>query len=50
MRLVLIGSQFMHAQRPRAYRPPAHWEYIALMKSVVKKVPIVANGDIWNVE
>lgn len=28
------------------YTPPAHWSYIALMKSAVK-IPIIANGEIW---
>ena len=41
----------IHARtKKEGYKPPAHWEYIAQMKSVVKRVPIVANGDIWTVD
>lgn len=39
----------VHARtRDEAYRPPAHWEFIARMKEVVS-IPVVANGDIWTV-
>lgn len=31
------------------YRPPAHWEFIALMRESVR-IPIVANGDIWDLD
>lgn len=31
------------------YRPPAHWEFIALMKEKVN-LPVIANGDIWSKE
>jgi tRNA-dihydrouridine synthase C len=31
------------------YRPPAHWAEIARVASHVK-VPVVANGEVWNVE
>ena len=37
----------IHARtKVEGYRPPAHWEFIALMKETVR-IPIVANGDIW---
>ncbi len=40
----------VHARtKVEGYKPPAHWEYIALMKDNVK-LPVVANGDIWSVE
>ncbi len=39
----------IHARtRAEGYKPPAHWEYIAEMKSVVKSAEVVANGDLWN--
>lgn len=31
------------------YRPPAYWEWIPRLQQVVS-IPIVANGEIWNVE
>lgn len=38
----------IHARtRAEGYQPPAHWEYIGLMREAVQ-VPVVANGDIWN--
>ncbi len=41
----------IHARtRNEGYRPPAHWEYIAHMKEVVKTCRVIANGDIWSVE
>ena len=37
----------VHARtKEEAYRPPAHWEYIADMKEQVS-IPVIANGDIW---
>lgn len=40
----------VHARtKEEGYRPPAHWEFIASMKSVCH-VPLVANGDIWTLE
>lgn len=37
----------VHARtKIEAYRPPAHWEYIAQMQQAVK-IPVIANGDIW---
>lgn len=44
------ASLVVHARtRDEGYRPPAHWEYIAQMKSVMKNVPVIANGDITSV-
>lgn len=38
----------IHARtKEEAYRPPAHWEYIAKMKEVIKNIEVVANGDLW---
>ena len=40
----------IHARtKVEGYRPPAHWEFIALMKESVQ-IPIVANGDIWTLQ
>lgn len=45
------SSLTIHARtRDEGYRPPAHWEFIAEMKSVMKSVPVIANGDIYTVE
>jgi tRNA-dihydrouridine synthase C len=40
----------IHARtKLEGYKPPAHWEFIASMKSVCR-IPLVANGDIWSVK
>ena len=40
----------VHARtKEEGYKPPAHWEYIAQMKSTIS-IPVIANGDIWNVD
>jgi tRNA-dihydrouridine synthase C len=40
----------VHARtKEEGYRPPAHWQYIAQMKSKIK-IPVIANGEIWNIE
>ena len=40
----------VHARtKLEGYKPPAHWEFIALMKEKVS-LPVIANGEIWNVE
>lgn len=44
------GAKFLaiHARtKVEAYRPPAHWEWIAKIKNEVS-IPLVANGDIWS--
>jgi tRNA-dihydrouridine synthase C len=39
----------VHARtKDEAYRPPAHWEWIARIAEVVR-IPVVANGEIWTV-
>lgn len=35
--------------RDEGYRPPAHWEWIARIRSHLK-IPVIANGDIWTLE
>lgn len=38
----------VHARtKLEGYQPPAHWEYIANMRENIK-IPVVANGEIWN--
>ena len=40
----------VHARtKADAYRPPAYWERIADICSVVK-IPVIANGEIWTVQ
>lgn len=40
----------VHARtKLEGYKPPAHWEFIALMKEKVN-LPVIANGDIWSHE
>lgn len=40
----------IHARtKTQGYRPPAYWEYIAETKKRVS-IPVVANGDIWDLE
>lgn len=44
------SSLTVHARtKLEMYRPPAHWEYIAIMRESVK-IPVIANGDIWTVD
>jgi tRNA-dihydrouridine synthase C len=39
----------VHARtKAQAYRPPAYWERIADIRAAVD-IPVVANGEIWNV-
>lgn len=39
----------VHARtKAHGYRPPAYWERIADVRAAVR-VPVVANGEIWNV-
>ncbi|MBS4098893.1 MAG: tRNA-dihydrouridine synthase family protein [Sulfuricella sp.] len=38
----------VHARtRAEAFRPPAHWEWIARIREAVA-IPVIANGDVWN--
>lgn len=40
----------VHARTKRqGYAPPAHWDELARIKSVIN-IPLIANGDIWTVE
>lgn len=40
----------VHARTKREmYTPPAHWEYIAMMREG-RRIPFLANGEIWSVE
>ena len=40
----------VHARtKADAYRPPAYWERIADIRAAVQ-IPVVANGEIWNVQ
>lgn len=40
----------VHARTKREmYTPPAHWQYIRSM-SEGRKIPLLANGDIWSVD
>ena len=40
----------VHARtKAQAYKPPAYWERIADIRAVVK-IPVIANGEIWNVD
>ena len=39
----------VHARtKAQAYRPPAYWERVADVRAAVS-IPVVANGEIWNV-
>ena len=42
----------VHARtRDEGYRPPAHWEFIGRMRSVVgESMPVIANGDMWTLD
>lgn len=43
------ASLVVHARtRDEAYRPPAHWEWIARIDDAVD-VPVIANGEVWSV-
>ncbi len=40
----------VHARtKLHGYRPPAYWEHIAEIRTVVT-IPVVANGEIWNLD
>lgn len=43
------ASLVVHARtREQGYRPPAHWEWIAAIREAIR-VPVVANGEVWNI-
>ncbi len=38
----------VHARtKEEGYKPPAHWQYIKLIKDSID-IPVIANGEIWN--
>ncbi|MGI0116255.1 tRNA-dihydrouridine synthase [Zooshikella sp. RANM57] len=40
----------VHARtKTEGYRPPAHWHWLAKIKSVIQ-IPLIANGEIWTDE
>lgn len=40
----------VHARtKMEGYKPPAHWEWIARIREAVD-VPVIANGEVWNLE
>ena len=40
----------VHARtKVEGYKPPAHWHWIAKIKNEIS-IPVIANGDIWNLE
>lgn len=42
-----IVSLVVHARtKVEAYRPPAHWEWVARISDVVQ-LPVIANGEVW---
>jgi len=44
------GLIVVHARtRDERYDPPAHWPWVARIAEAVR-VPVVANGEIWNVD
>ncbi len=44
------GELVVHARtKADAYRPPAYWERIADIRAVLQ-IPVVANGEIWNLQ
>jgi len=41
------GRLTVHARtKVEGYRPPAHWDWIALIREAVA-LPVVANGEVW---
>lgn len=45
-----VNELCIHARtKVEGYKPPAHWHWIARIKEEVS-LPIVANGEIWNLE
>ncbi|MBI4740904.1 MAG: tRNA-dihydrouridine synthase family protein [Betaproteobacteria bacterium] len=45
-----IVALVVHARtRDDGYRPPAHWEWVARIRDVVR-LPVTANGEVWTAE
>lgn len=41
---------FVHARsKADGYKPPAYWDYIGDINKVLK-IPVIANGEIWNLD
>lgn len=48
--IAAAGAQELcvHARtKAQAYRPPAHWEWLAAIREAVG-IPVIANGDVWD--
>lgn len=44
------GKLTVHARtKKQGYKPPAHWDQLAALREALT-IPMVANGDIWNVD
>ncbi|THF66655.1 dihydrouridine synthase [Pseudothauera nasutitermitis] len=44
-----VEELVVHARtKAEGYRPPAHWEWVGRIAGAVR-VPVVANGEVWNV-
>ncbi len=44
-----VASLVVHARtREEAYRPPAHWDWIAKIRERIA-IPVIANGEVWSV-
>jgi len=42
-----VVSLVVHARtRAEAYRPPAHWEWVARIREAIAQ-PVAANGEVW---
>lgn len=45
-----VISLVVHARtKVDGYQPPAHWEWVARIREVVR-LPVTANGEVWNAE
>ncbi|MBS0545269.1 MAG: tRNA-dihydrouridine synthase [Proteobacteria bacterium] len=45
-----VAGLVIHARtKLDGYRPPAHWPWVGRVAEVVK-VPVVANGEVWNAD
>ena len=42
------GRRVLTHKKADGYRPPAYWEQIPAIRAAVR-IPVVANGEIWNV-
>jgi tRNA-dihydrouridine synthase C len=45
-----VVSLVVHARtKAERYRPPAHWEWVARIRDVVR-LPVTANGEVWTTD